>query len=343
MNKKAVLLDLSVVLALLLSPAFFVLPNVYAEDEVTESEQSQEESKDDTGTNISLTPVSKFYQLSAASTYDDTFIVNNTGGRELAIEVFAAPYSYVHSDETDSYQLGFSNENEYTQLSRWISFKDTDGSYKKSISATIAPDNSFTVNYRVSTPNSIPAGGQYAVIFARTTNGVTSSSGIRTEASPGMVIYGRSIDSESIIASEITDLKINQTITENEKTRNSINASAKIKNTGNVDFSANGKLVADGIIFGGHYESGDGNGVRISVIPESELILSDEWKDTPGFGIFKVTWTVEAAGETETIEQIVVINVVPVIILTIILLTIIIVWCIIRAKKRKERRSRLAV
>lgn len=342
MNKKAVLY-LSVILALLLSPAFFVLSNAYAEDEVAESEQSSETSNDDTGTNISLTPVSKFYQLNAGSTYDDSFTVNNTGGRELAIEVFAAPYSYVHSEENDSYQLGFSNENEYTQLSRWITFKDADGSYKNSITATIPPNSSFVAEYKISTPGSIPGGGQYAVIFARTTNGIASSSGIKTEASPGMVIYGRSLDGESVISAEIKDLKINQTITENEKTRNTINVSAKIKNAGNVDFSATGRLVVDGIIFGGHYESGEGNGVRISVIPETELTLTDEWKDTPGFGIFKVVWTVEAGGETETIEQIVVINVVPVIILTIILLTIIIVWCIIRARRRKERRSRLAV
>ncbi|MBR2641102.1 hypothetical protein IKD49_01420 [Candidatus Saccharibacteria bacterium] len=340
MNKR-IAFSLSVIVALLLTPAFFVISNVHAEDDASQ-EQNSEEAANPDGTNISLTPVSKVYQLSAASTYDDSFTVNNTGGRELAIEVFAAPYSYVYSEQNDTYQLGFSNENHYTQLSRWITFKDADGSYKKSISATIAPNESYTAEYRIETPGSIPDGGQYAVIFARTTNGVASSNGIKTEASPGMVVYGRSIDSESLVSAEINNLTIRQSVTENEKTRNTISGMAKVKNTGNVDFTARGKLVADGFIFGGHYETPE-NGGRLSIIPETELVVSDEWKETPGFGIFKVTWTVEAAGQTETIEQIVVINVIPVIIVSIILLTIIIVWCIIRSKKRKERRSRLAV
>ena len=335
------IINLSVIVALLMSPVFFVQSGVHAEDE-TGSEQSAEESADQTGTNISLTPVSKTYQLSGSSVYNDSFTVNNTGGRELEIEVFAAPYSYVYSEQNDTYQLGFSNETNYTQLSRWITFKDNDGTYKKTINAKIAPNTSYTAEYRIETPGSIPSGGQYAVIFARTTNGVTSANGIKTEASPGMVVYGRSIDSESIISAEIRDLAIRQSITENEVTRNTISGIAKVKNTGNIDFNASGKLVVDGILFGGHYET-PSNGGRVSVIPESELVVTDEWKETPGFGIFKVTWTVEAAGETETIEQIVVINIVPAIIITIILLTIIIVWCIIRGKKRKERRSRLSV
>ncbi len=333
------LFSLLAVIALLISPVLLTQPDIYAEGE---NEQEAADDASQTGTNISLTPVSKTYRLSAGSVYNDTFTVNNTGSRELDIEVFAAPYSYVYSEQSDTYQLGFSNENNYTQLSRWISFKDADGSYKSTINAKIAPNSSYVAEYQINTPGSIPAGGQYAVIFARTTNGIVSSNGIKTEASPGMVIYGRSTDGESIISAEIKDLSIKQSITENETTRNAIMGIAKVKNTGNVDFNAKGKLVVDGIIFGGHYETPDSAG-RISVIPEAELTLADEWKETPGFGIFKVTWTVEAAGKTETIEQIVVINVVPAIIITIILLTIIIVWCIVYGKKRKERRSRLSV
>ena len=101
------IINLSVIVALLMSPVFFVQSGVHAEDE-TEPEQSAEESADQTGTNISLTPVSKTYQLSGSSVYNDSFTVNNTGGRELEIEVFAAPYSYVYSEQNDTYQLGFS-------------------------------------------------------------------------------------------------------------------------------------------------------------------------------------------------------------------------------------------
>ena len=335
-------LSFSVAVVMVLCGVLYCNNVVHADENESAEVSSEEQSEENLATSISVTPVSKVLQLYAGEVYDNSFDINNDGGRKLEVEVFAAPYSYVYSEETDSYQLGFSSENNFTQIVRWITFRREDGNYVKTINLTVEPGESRTVDFRVATPNDLPDGGQYAVIFARTTNGIMSSSGIKTEASPGMVIYGRSVEGETITKAEITDLSIRQSITEDGVMRNTIGASAKVKNDGNVDFSAVGKLTVDGIIGGGHYETPT-NGGRASIIPETELVVSDEWKETPGFGIFKVTWTVAAGDQTETIEQIVVINIVPVIILIIILLTIVIAWCIIRGRKRKERRSRLSV
>ncbi len=325
-------------LVLALCPVFLIGGVARAE----EGSEAPATTEDANTTNISLTPVSKVLQISSSSVYDNTFTVNNDGGRELEIEVFASPYSYIYSEESGAYQLGFNNENSFTQLSRWMTFKGDDGSYAQKIRTKIAPGNKKDIEYRITTPNSIPGGGQYAVIFARTVNGVTSSNGIKTEASPGMVVYGRSLEGESIATSEISNLIINQSINDGEKTKNNINAIAKVKNTGNVDFTAVGKMTVDAIMGSGHYETPSDRG-RISIIPEAELTVSDEWTETPGFGIFKVTWTVSAADKTETVEKIVLINVVPLLLIIIIVLTIAIVGCIMARKKRKARRSRLAV
>ncbi|MBR2709335.1 hypothetical protein IKE98_03360 [Candidatus Saccharibacteria bacterium] len=338
MNKR-VATGVLVALMLALCPVFLFSRIARAEEANMEAAS---ETEDAGTTNISLTPVSKVLQISSGSVYDNTFTVNNDGSRELEIEVFAAPYSYIYSEETGAYQLGFNNENSFTQMSRWITFKSDDGSYKETIRAKIAPNDKKDVEYRITTPGSIPGGGQYAVIFARTVNGVTSSNGIKTEASPGMVVYGRSLEGESVVTSEISNLIINQSINDGEKTKNNINAIAKVKNTGNVDFTAVGKMTVDAIIGGGHYETPSNQG-RVSIIPEAELTVSDEWTETPGFGIFKVTWTVSAADKTETTEKIVIINIIPVILIIIIVLTIIIIGCIMASKKRKARRSRLAV
>lgn len=339
MKKKAFIAVLALIM--MLSGAWWFGFATFAEGENDADTNSEEQTSNASTTSISLTPVSKVMQLNAGEVYDNSFTINNDGGRELSVEVFAAPYSYVYSEDTDSYQLGFNNENNYTQIVRWIAFKTKDGNYAKTANYTIAPNESLEVSFRVTTPSNLPDGGQYAVIFARTTNGVASANGIKTEASPGMVVYGRSANGETVTKAKISRLEIKQSVTEDGVTRNTISASARVKNDGNVDFNATGKLTVDGIIGGGHYETTIGG--RTSVIPEAELVVSDEWKETPGFGIFKVTWTVTATDQTETIEQIVVINIVPVIIIAIILLTIIVVWCIIRGKKRKERRSRLSV
>ncbi|MBR3156885.1 hypothetical protein IKF20_00410 [Candidatus Saccharibacteria bacterium] len=334
----------------LLSTAIFALSlsvglagSVRADEEKGEEEKTSETTEtNSSGTNISLTPVSKVLEISPSSKYEDSFEVKNDGDKNIDIEVYAAPYSYVYSEEADAYQLGFSNENSFTQITRWITFKDAGGKWDKKPTFTIKAKESITVNYRVSTPDSIPAGGQYAVLFAHTLTSVTSANGIKTEASPGLVVYGHSTEGELDRSHEVKDMKIEQNINENGTTRSGIFASAKVKNNGNVDFGAKGILKVESILGGSSYETENG-GVHISVIPETELSISDEWKDAPGFGIYKATWSVSVNGEEpQIIEQIIFINPLPLVFFTIILLTIIIICAIIFVRKRKERRSRLA-
>lgn len=315
-----------------------------------EDEEEEEEAKSSPAISISISPVSKILQLAPNSVYEDSFTVTNGGERVINFEVYAAPYSYVYSEENDTYNLGFNNETNYTQITRWITFKDKNGSWVENPKFVAEAGEGVEVSYRISTPSSIPSGGQYAVLFAHAFSDSSSGSGIKTEASPGLVVYGRSTG-DTITSAEISGLEIDQWLTklvndpekgQTEKTLNHITASAKVKNNGNVDFNAIGTLKVDGILNPAHYETPSNRG-RISVIPETELTVSDEWEETPAFGLFKVTWTVTAGGETETYESVVAINIAPVIIVLLICLTIIIVWITISIKKRKERRSRFAI
>ncbi len=342
MKKISKILLLGVVL--LASAGAFSIANVYANEEGNTSDVTET-----SGTSISLTPVSKILQISSNTVYDSSFVVKNNGESSINVEVYAAPYSYVYSEEDDTYKLGFNNENSYTQISRWITFLDTSGKYVEKTTFAVEPHNSLEVNYRIATPNNIPNGGQYAVIFAHALSNATPTNGIRTEASPGMVVYGRSTDGESIISAQISDLEIGQgTLNEGQQSetskaaKNNFYALAKIKNTGNIDFNAKATLKVEPIIGGSSYETPSNMG-RLSVIPETELTVSDEWTETPDFGIYKITWTVTVGDTTEEIEKIIFLFPPVAIIITIILLTIVIIWTIMRVRKRKERRSRLAV
>lgn len=307
-----------------------------------QAEQTEQTEQQKGGTSISLMPVSKVLQISPSSEYEDQIKITNDGSDKIEVEVYAAPYGYVYSEEEDVYRLGFNNETNFTQITRWITFDDGQGNWGKKVKYSIPANESIDVKYKISTPGDIPAGGQYAVIFAHTLTGVVSASGIKTEASPGMVIYGRSTSGETKIAAEISDPKINLGANKAGTKQGIFSGSAKVKNTGNVDFNAVGKLKIDPIIGSGNYETPSNKG-RVSVIPESELEVYDEWEESPGFGIFKVSWTVTAGEETETIETVIFVNPIPFIIITIIVLTIITMWIIIMLRKRKERRSRLAV
>lgn len=321
------LLSVVALMTLIFGLSFGTSFNTYADDEG--------ESETPIGTSISLTPVSKILQIASNGTYDETFTVTNDGDAAIRVEVYAAPYSYVYSDEEDLYKLGFTNENNYTQITRWISFKDSNGSYVEKPTFSIEPHESIDISLRIATPDNIPSGGQYAVVFAHTLSESISGSGIRTEASPGMVIYGRSTEGESIISAEISDLKISEE-------EGNIVATAKVKNNGNVDFNARGVLSVEPIIGFSSYTTPENTG-RISVIPETELILSNAWEDSPSFGIYKATFTATVGDEIKTTERILFRIPLFVIVIIIILLTILIIWIILMVRRRKERRSRLAI
>lgn len=294
-------------------------------------------------TSISISPVSKILQLEQNASYENTFTVANNSDSEMRFEVYAAPYSYIFDETQNIYKLGFNQENNYTQIVRWITFKNTDGDFVEKAEFTAEPNSTVEVTYRVDVPSSLPDGGQYAVLFAHTLSNTTNANGIRTEASPGLVVYGRSINGKTILEGEISDLQINQTLKKDNDIKNIINASAKVKNNGNVDFMAAGVLKVSGIFGQVYYETPETGG-RISIIPEAELTVSDQWDETPYFGFFNVSWTVSAAsGDPETISQTILLLPPPILIGMILLLTIIIVWIIIMVRKRKERRSRFMV
>ena len=326
---------LTFALAAILGLSFFV-NNSYAE------ENTEEEPKPAQGISMGIEPTSKTIQLKSESVYDNTIKITNDSETDIKTEIYAAPYSYIYSEEDDAYKLGYSNQNNFTQISRWITIEDQNGNFVSKPTYTIKAKESIKVTYRITTPKNIPAGGQYAVIFVHGLASTTTSNGIKAEPNIGMIIYGRSSEGESDISSEISNMEISTSITDSNGTKNIFNASAKVKNTGNIDFNAYGTLKVDPIIGFSSYETE--RKVPVSIIPETELVVRDEWENTPSFGLYKITWTVEAGGEnTQTIERVVFLISPLFIIIVIILLTIITIWIIIASRRRKERRSRLAV
>jgi hypothetical protein len=153
-------------------------------------------------------PVSKVLQISPSSEYQDIMTVNNDGDQEIEIEVFAAPYAYVFSEDEQMYKLGFNVETNFTQITRWITFMKNDGSWDKKAVFKIPANDKIEIKYKISTPGSIPAGGQYAVLFAHTLTGVVSASGIKTEASPGMVLFARSTEGEIKTSAQISNMEV---------------------------------------------------------------------------------------------------------------------------------------
>ena len=316
----------------------------YAEGE----EGKTEADKSNVTTSLTISPVSKTWSIKPNNVYDGKLTVTNDGSEEMKVSVYASPYFYSYSEQEDTYKLGFNVENSYTQIARWITIKDSNGNYVANPTFTIPSKGegesvkTFDIEYRITTPASIPDGGQYAALFVQTLTGRTNQNGIHTETSAGMIIIGHSAEGETVVKSEINNMSVGfgeRAIGTTAK--NVIYGNAKIKNTGNTDFYAKGVLKVEPIIGFSSYETEDA--VTVSVIPDAELPIEEKWTETPGFGIYKVTWTITAGEANETVEQVIFIVSPIFIIISIIVLTIVVISIIIGVRRSKERKSRLAV
>ena len=166
---------------------------------VVQAEGESENNEEDDRISISISPVTASYELKSNSTYEGTLNVTNAGKVPFRFEVYSAPYSFALNEVTNDYGPDYSHENNYTQIARWIQVKNAEGNYVTSLESDEAahpvfsaePGQTIEVAYRVVTPDNIPAGGQYATLFARTMPNESEGSGINALANLGMKIFGR--------------------------------------------------------------------------------------------------------------------------------------------------------
>lgn len=280
---------------------------------------------------IQVSPVSARVVLRPGSELDYAMIISNVGTDSFDFSVYAAPYTIVDED----YNVSFSNETNRSQIVRWIKFIADDGSLVDTYKGTIEAGGKKSVNYRVTVPEDVPAGGQYATIFAQTeasdTN--TETSGLKTVSRIGMVVYGRT-EGETNDSAEITEYSLPSFLLNGPVTAKSL-----IKNTGNTDFEAKYHLTVKSITGNELYNSEE----AYNILPDTSRRQEFTWENTQPMGIFQVTYRVEALGEVQEETHLLIILPLYMIIIFIILLTILIIWIIMMIRKRKERKSRLVV
>lgn len=299
---------------------------VYAEGESNSSSDQPT-----SATWIQVTPVSARVILKPGTEVDYSMIVSNVGSEAFDFSVYAAPYTIVD----EAYNVSFSNETNRSQIVRWIKFINDDGSLTDTYNGSVEAGGKKAVNYRVSVPEDVPAGGQYATLFAQTKvdDSNVETSGLKTVSRIGMVVYGRT-DGETDDSAEIAEYNVPGFLLNGPVSVNSL-----IKNTGNTDFEARYKLTVKSIVGEELYSAEE----AYNILPDTARREELTWENTQMMGIFQINYRVEALGEVRDETRVVIILPLFMIIIIITLLTIIIVWIIMLIRKRKERKSRLVV
>ena len=280
--------------------------------------------EDDGLTHVGVSPYDLHIDLKPGEHYEGTFKVLNTGAEEIEYTLSSSPYQVSGED----YLPDYVSETNRTQIAKWITFEEDSGK--------LGAGKMRDVTYYIDVPMDVPAGGQYAAIAATAVNNPDDDSGfsLAVSVSAAMIVYanmeGETRIDGDIISNEIKAFRMD----------GKIDASSKVKNTGNTHIDATYALevyplFSDEEIYT-NLEEPDSK----TVMPDTERLNIVSWDDCPKIGIFKVKQIVEIAGNASTSEQLVVlcpIWLLSVIVLIIIGLIMMIFYrCIIRPRHAKK-------
>ena len=230
---------------------------------------------------ITLSPVSKQYQLKAGETSSDELTIINDGDTAYEFTVYAQPYSV--SDE--GYEPDFFNERDNTDIYKWI--KPEKSSYR------LAAGESIKVRYTIKVPRGARPGGHYGVIFAETQpTGTAEGNSVARKKRVGAIVYA-TVEGQYRTGGALKSVSI-----PGFQLKTPLIAEARVENTGNTNFKVDmGLKVTD--LFGGvkYTENKD-----YQVLPETTRKMPLSWVNAPSFGLYKVAVSTKFLDENVTKE-----------------------------------------
>lgn len=303
-----------------LAVSFTLCSQVWGE-ETEESSQNEESAiETSTSTALQISPVSTRIGLESGKTVERTFNIKNGGDSALKVRVYAAPYTVGDEDYTDD----FVSQTQYTKISKWISFLDSDGETIDEPEYTLEANDSISVKYRITVPEDTASGGQYACIFAETIDETQNVEGIKTIARAGLSIFGN-VAGDTRRLAKIGDIDINSLLYKGK-----VSISSNVENVGNIDFQTSvdinirsffGKqLYTDQLVY--------------TVFPETTRRIYTEWDDTPFYGIFRLKTKVTALGTEVESERLILVMPPIMIALTIVIIAGVTISLIIFFRKK---------
>ena len=223
---------------------------------------------------ITLSPTSHRLSVAPGETYDGSLTLINSGDEPMEVRVYPAPYQVADED----YSPVFSKQTSRTQISRWIHLEKD--SYR------LNAGEQARVPFTITTPSSIPDGGQYAAIFAETSEKQTGS--ITSKKRVGMIVYaeskGRTLKEGSVKLTSPGAVHLGT----------SRNFYSHLTNSGNTDLTGTFSITVTDM-FGKQLFAHSQEKI---VLPDTTRKVPVKWAATPGFALAKVNQTITFVDKT---------------------------------------------
>lgn len=277
---------------------------------------------------VQINPSEQNLELHPGETYHGSFKVENLGTLPFSFTVSMRPYQVVGED----YDPDFYTQNDYTKISNWISFDQTN--YHLEAGAT------QKIDYTINVPANVPGGGQYGAIIVETRDGTNPNSTVSVVSQLASIIYAHVAGEEHIggvvEAHSLPSFLLSSPFT----------ARVTIKNDGNVDFRATHTLAVYNFFTNQEVFSPDAvssEGVNVGraspmILPATTRANALTWAGAPQLGLFRAVQTVSFLDQEYTYEQIVFICPIWLVGLVIFFIALMVIWIIIRVHQRKRSR-----
>lgn len=227
---------------------------------------------------LTVSPLEFRFSLDASTTSTHILTLENPTSSPASFTLRLEPLSSIDSS--------------FTQLSRWVSFPN-------GTVYSLEPENSLEVSFTVTTPDSLPDGGQYAELlieFSPDTSEPSATEGLSVISSISIPLYGVVSGGETVRRSELRSLSLSPFLSTSE-----LVASSTLVNSGNIDFSVSNTFSVSSLFGSKLYETSS----FVNVLPGSEKSIFFEWQDTPPFGLYRLDYSIEAAGLNTSLSRVV--------------------------------------
>lgn len=228
---------------------------------------------------MTISPAKVTPEIKRGQKYQGEFELYNTGKDAFKVKIY--PHQYEATN--DGYKLEGTSDR--SLLHKWIKIDTPE--------LEIEADKSATIKYTIDTPNDIPDGGQYAVIFAETVNDEDmNQSGVKATSRLGMLIYA-STDGQNRLEGDLNNVTI-PFLNIGSKSNFSFNAT----NTGNTHYDVQAELKITDLFGNQKYHEVKPN---LTVLPSLDKKFVFEWTQSPVFALMKVN--LKASGLDKTIDE----------------------------------------
>ena len=232
---------------------------------------------------ILISPTKLNINIDPGQTYHGSFIVKNDGDIPEVLRPVATPYSVSGED----YLPDYDTEGSYTQIHKWVTFAESE--------YPLEPGAEAVVEYTITVPDDIPAGGQYAALLMEVGGGTENMFNTITRVGPVLIaqVNGETRTEGRLLSQTISDFNFDQPPT----------ISATFENTGNVDYTVTSKLQIRNLLTGEIAYTNIESPLESTVFPATTRVIPLPWDDSPSFGIFQIEYEVDFLGESYAITR----------------------------------------